>query len=129
MANHCHRFRNDGFTLLEIIAALVILSILSAVAIPRYISLDASAKQKGIDAGIAELNGRETLIWSNLKISESGYQDDALLFGLVDTTLGDDYSWGGGGPNIGGGNLIFKQVSVSLTRKGSTLIEPGHWSR
>ena len=128
MVNHCHRYQR-GFTLLEIIAALVILSILSAVAIPRYISLDESAKQRGIDAGIAELNGRETLTWSNLKISESGYQNDALLFGLVDTTLGDDYSWDGGGPNIGGGNLIFKQVSVPLTRNGSTLIEPGHWSR
>jgi len=45
-----------GFTLLEIIATLVILSILAAVAIPRYISVDESAKQRAIDAGIAELD-------------------------------------------------------------------------
>ena len=128
MVQHCHRSQG-GFTLLEIIATLVILSILSAVAIPRYVSLDESAKQKGIDAGIAELNGRESLTWSNLKISESGYQNDVLLYGLVDTTLGNDYSWSGGGPNIGGGNLIFKQITVPLIRTGSTLIEPGHWSR
>jgi prepilin-type N-terminal cleavage/methylation domain-containing protein len=120
----------NGFTLLEIIAALVILSILAAVAIPRYISLDDSAKQKAIDAGIAELNGRETLTWSNLKISESGWQDDTRLFGLMDTTLGQDYSWEGAGPTSSGGSLVFKlSTPVSLSREGSTNERPAEWSR
>jgi prepilin-type N-terminal cleavage/methylation domain-containing protein len=47
-----------GFTLVEIIAVMVILSVLAAVAIPRYMSLDENARQRAIDAGIAELNGR-----------------------------------------------------------------------
>ncbi|MGD2024000.1 MAG: type II secretion system protein [Desulfobacterales bacterium] len=120
----------NGFTLLEIIAVLVILSVLSAVAIPRYISLDENAKQKAINAGIAELNGRETLTWSNLKISGSGYQTDAHLFGLVDTTLGQEYSWDGGSPNISGGTLRFKQdTSVPLSRAESTHLQPAEWSR
>ena len=119
-----------GFTLLEIIAALVIVSILAAVAIPRYISLDDSAKQKAIDAGIAELNGRETLTWSNLKISESGYQDDTHLFGLMDTTLGQDYSWEAGGPTSSGGTLTFRlSTPVPLSRNGSTNEYPAEWSR
>ena len=120
----------SGFTLLEIIAALVILSVLATVAIPRYISLDESAKQKAIDAGIAELNGRETLTWSNLKISESGYRDDTHLFGLMDTTLGQDYSWEGAGPDTGGGTLKFRlSTPVPLTRNGSTNEYPAEWSR
>ena len=119
-----------GFTLLEIIAALVILSILSAVAIPRYISLDESAKQRAIDAGIAELNGRETLTWSNLKISESGWQDDTQLFGLMDTTLGRDYSWDGAGPDKSGGTLKFRlSTPAPLSRTGSTKEYPAQWSR
>ncbi|MGD8991979.1 MAG: prepilin-type N-terminal cleavage/methylation domain-containing protein [Desulfobacterales bacterium] len=120
---------DKGFTLLEIIATLVILSILAAVAIPRYISLDESARQKGIDAGIAELNGRETLTWSNQKIGD-GYQDDVVLFALVDTHLGGDYTWSGAGPDASGGTLIFRQsAAVTLVRSTSTTVTPAFWSR
>jgi MSHA pilin protein MshA len=67
MPNYSHR--EKGFTLVEIIAVMVILSVLAAVAIPRYMSLDESARQRAIDAAISELNGRETLTWSNIKIT------------------------------------------------------------
>ena len=119
-----------GFTLVEIIAVMVILSVIAAVAIPRYMSLDESARQRAIDAGIAELNGRETLTWSNLKITITGYTDDAALFLLLNTTLGNDYSWEGGPPDESGGTLKFRQsIEVPLSRTESNDIEPGHWSR
>ena len=119
-----------GFTLVEIIAVMVILSVLAAVAIPRYMSLDESARQRAVDAGISELNGRETLTWSNIKITLTGYVDDATLFSSVDTTLGGDYSWVGGPPTKDGGTLRFRMsVSVALNRSESTDIHPGQWSR
>lgn len=119
-----------GFTLVEIIAVMVILSVLAAVAIPRYMSLDENARQRAIDAGIAELNGRETLTWSNIKITVTGYIDDATLFPILDTTLGNDYTWVGGAPNENGGTLRFKaSIEVLLTRTESTDIRPGSWSR
>jgi prepilin-type N-terminal cleavage/methylation domain-containing protein len=120
----------QGFTLVEIIAVMVILSVLAAVAIPRYLSLDESARQRAIDAGIAELNGRETLTWSNIKITTTGYEDDAVLFPILSTTLGGDYTWIGGPPDKDGGTLRFKaSIEVPLTRIESNDIQPGSWSR
>ena len=122
---------NDrGFTLLEIIAVLVILSILAAIAVPKYVSVDESARQRAIDAGIAELNGRETLTWSNEKISVSGWISDAKTFGFIDPFLGNEYQWATDDPDSSGGTLSFKDsATVSLTRAESTKEKPGSWSR
>jgi prepilin-type N-terminal cleavage/methylation domain-containing protein len=121
---------NKGFTLLEIIATLVILSILAAIAVPKYVSLDESARQRAIDAGIAELNGRETLTWSNEKISVSGWVSDVKTFGEVDKYLGDEYQWDTDDPDQNGGTLTFKESHpVALSRVESTNERPGSWSR
>ena len=75
----------------------MILPILAAVAVPRYIDLESNARQRAIDAGISELNGRESLTWADQKISITGYSNDTNLHGAVNYTLGGDYSWSGGG--------------------------------
>ena len=118
---------SEGFTLIELIAVMVILSIWGAIAVKKVVAVTGTSEQQVLVQGMVEMNTRESLTWYYQKISAAGYQGDGPLWSQIDTNLGDDYTWTTG-PDADGGELGFASQTVTLTRTHSKIDAPGKWS-
>jgi len=115
-----------GFTLIEIMAVLVIISVLASVAIKKYIDISDLAEDRALGAGMTELNSRETLTWTNQKFAPGGYTNDADTWTAMNTNIGPAYSWIAG-PDASGGTLGFGTQTMILTRNVSTTFAAARW--
>jgi prepilin-type N-terminal cleavage/methylation domain-containing protein len=113
-----------GFTLVELIAIMIILGIMVVVAIPKFISMNRNAEKVGITSAIKDLNLREMESWANLKL-ENQYKSDEQLFANTDYQI-EGYKWSS--LNATGGLLQFKQTVAELKREASTMRQTASWS-
>lgn len=130
--------KRQGFTLIEVIAVLLMLGILASMAIRRYIDVDVAANLSGIDAAVSELNGREALIWAQIK-SSTYYDpvtgDDEIWNRMKDDPgdtypyLGEAYRWTTLPVQTGGGLSFRESPAINLNRMASNLSHPARWSR
>ena len=115
-----------GFTLIELISVIVIMGVMVSVAIQKYDFLSDNACMTVLKSGIRELNTRESVTWSKIKLSDTGYSNDADIYNAVDKNIGSEFSWDPS-PDTDGGTLHYRSQSIDLTRVPSTQISPGTW--
>lgn len=124
----------QGFTLIEIMAVLVIMGVMASVAVSKINDISGTADERALDAGIAELNAREMLYWTNAKFATGGWTADTDIttdpgYNLDLNRPGQsDYTWIAG-PNAAGGTLEFGSQTSVLQREASTNIQAADWHR
>ena len=116
----------EGFTLIEIMAALVIIGVLASVGVQKHEQISDSASQRALEYALREINSRELLTWALVKFSDEGWQSDESLFTKLDTKLGEGYVWSSG-PGLTGGTIRMQTSSISLARAPSTISTSGKW--
>jgi prepilin-type N-terminal cleavage/methylation domain-containing protein len=126
MKKRCSLKNQKGFTLIELIIVMIIMGVMSSVAVRKVDFITDTASTRALDAEVKELNVRESLVWSNMKISNDGYTTDEDVFAALDKNLGAKLKWNPG-PTIDGGTLHCESQSIVLNRTPSTTSAAGKW--
>lgn len=116
----------SGFTVIELISVLIIIGVLASVLVVKTGDFSHAANETLMKRGVRELNTRETIVWSQKKLSDSGYTTDVDIFNTINENLGIEFKWAAG-PVITGGTLRYQGTTMVLTRTASTANTIGIW--
>ena len=116
MKKSCSLGNQKGFTLIELISVMIIMGVMSSVAVKKIDFITDTASTRALATTVKELNVRESLVWSNMKISNDGYTTDDDIFAALDKNLGAKLKWNPG-------PIQLKVGRFTVSRKQLFLIE------
>jgi prepilin-type N-terminal cleavage/methylation domain-containing protein len=90
--------KQGGFTLIELICTLLIMSIITVMIVPRIVALSSNAEKKLLGSVLSELNAREHMAWLDCKMGSEcrGIITDDLMGVSFDKKL-KNLTFDGGG--------------------------------
>ena len=118
MTGRIQPVNRKGFTLLEIIAVLIILGVLIAVAVPRYFGIPQDAAETALKTAVSELNARDNLAWGKWKTDKTEYTADDIKSDLKGFAVDE-------GNSLLSSDSFNRQARVSRTPR--TDDKPGKW--
>ncbi len=116
----------EGFTLIEVIAVLVIMGILAVVAVPKFFDLQTKAREKAVYAAVSEMKDRVKQHFAKELLEGANFGAISYPEASVGTDIGNDYlvtKWVDGTNDITF-TLFYPSSGTGAQSYAQTIIKP-----